>query len=261
MSSDSIMAWKKGAKKSARKPRKAMRKPRRRLDTPDRASLQVTQASFEINGSTMYRMGNFALTNNNRATTVAQAYQQFRIKRVDIRFTPYYDTYGASGAFGVPKLYYMIDKPRAIPQNADVNTLKRMGATPHRFDDKTIRASFAPAILIDTSDNGSTNAPAISYAGKIMTSPWLPCNANVSNLTVYQPNSADHGGIVFVVDGYGLGQSVKVGTVEITISYEFKKPYWAALVNSAEPLVNVDVDTLGTEGPLAKASPPQEVSL
>lgn len=229
--------------KKAKKPQRA----RRTLDVRDRAGVTVTQNSFPVQANTMYTLRNFSLSNNVRSATVAQGYQYYRIKDVILKWIPYFDTFqpGTSAGYGVPQLYYMIDKAGSIPSNADLNTLKKMGAKPVRFDDKNITRAFKPAIMLDSSDNGTGPAPAVAYAGMPKVSPWLPTNANAGSQAVFAINSVDHRGLSFFVQAQAFNTAV-IGELEITINYEFKKPLWVS-PSSVEEAVVIDLDTLGKD--------------
>lgn len=255
MSSDSIMV--KGKKSATRRPRKDMRRraPRRRLDVRDQAGVTVTQNTFAVNANTMYTLRNFSLSNNVRASTVAQGYHYYRIKNVILKWIPYFDTFaaGTSAGLGVPQLYYMIDKTGSIPNNADLNTLKKMGAKAHRFDDRNVTTSFKPAVLLDSNDNAAGPAPITVAAGVAKTSPWLPTNMNAGALAPFVINSVDHRGITFYIQAQNFNAN-QCGALEITINYEYKKPLWVSPSTAGEVVV-IDADELG------KDSPPPEVSL
>lgn len=231
---------------------------RRRLDVRDVAGVTVTQNSFGISANTMYTLRNFSLSNNVRASTVSQGYQFYRIKSVSIKWIPYFDTFqpGTSAGYGVPQLYYMVDKAGLIPSNADLNTLKKMGAKPIRFDDKNITRSFKPAILIDSNDNGTGPAPVIAYSGALKVSPWLPTNANAGNQVPFAVNSVDHRGMSFYVQAQAFNLA-QVGEIEITINYEFKKPLWVS-PSSVEEATVIDLDTLGKDPEPPVEKPPVE---
>jgi len=241
-------------KKSApRRPRR-LRLNRRRLvpkgRSADIATVTVTQKTFPLNANQMYAMRNFALSNNVRAGTVSQGYQFYRIRNVVCRFIPYYDTFqpGTSAGLGVPQLYYMIDKSGAIPANADLNTLKFMGCKPHRFDDKNVLVAWKPAVLLTSTDNGTGTAPNLATAGAYRTSPWLPTNANAANITPGVPfvvNSVDHRGLTFFVQAQNYNQN-QCGEVEITITYDFKKPLWVSPGTAGEA-TTIDIDELGKD--------------
>lgn len=240
-----------GSKKGYRRRPALKRRPRRSVPVAprDQASLTIVQNSFPMAANTMYTLRNFSLTNNIRATTVAQAYQFYRIKKVKLTWIPYFDTFqpGTSSGYGVPQLYYMIDKSGVIPPSADLNALKKMGAKPHRLDDKNVSCSFAPAVSTGSSDFGSSGPLLGADAGGIRVSPWLPTSMNAgATQDPYKPNSVDHRGINFFVQAQAFNTN-QCGELEITIHYEFKKPLWTNAVGV--PPTIVDVDTLGEDVP------------
>lgn len=236
-------------RKITRRPRRKMaRRPRRKMDTKDTASLQVTQKTFPIGANTMYALRNFSLSNNVRASTVSQGYQFYRIRNVSVRFIPYFDTFqpGTSSNYGVPQLYYMIDKTGSIPSNADLNTLKFMGCKPHRFDEKNLVATWKPAVVNVASDNGSGPTPNLAYAGSYRVSPWLPTNANATNsAAAFVVNSVDHRGLTFFIQAQNFNAN-QVGEIEVSITYDFKKPLWVSPSASGE-ITSIDVDELGQD--------------
>lgn len=215
------------------------------LARADVASVKVLQNSFPIQANTLYAADNFSLTNNVRPMQVAKSYQYYRVKKVIMKWTPYYDTFqpGTSTNLCIPQLYYMIDKTGDIPVNATINDLKKMGAKPHRFDDKNVTASFAPAILNSSNEVVGTIAPV--FAGQSIVSPWLPTNQNAAQNTTWQANSVDHRGIKFYVQAANFGTNT-IGEMQVEIHFEFKKPFWTNSTSEVE-FTKIDVDELGKD--------------
>lgn len=184
------------------------------------ASCSVTHDLGYDSMGTIYKFSEFSLPGWLRAVEIAQFYQYFRITKVTMRFIPVADTYIAGNPGELPNLYYIIDKTDATPFNADVTTLKNMGAKPIRFDDKTIVVSFKPAVLWKGYDENGTNT---NFAmSKI--SPWLSTNDNnTSDSQPWSPCSVDHHGIVYGVFGGVAGANYRV---ETTAHFEFKKPLY-----------------------------------
>lgn len=211
------------------KPRRGFRPAR---SVPERASLTCSQwINVNTVANTMYNLRNIALNQFRRAVSTANAYQHFRIKKVQLEFKPSLDTFIAgggspgSGPIQVPYLIYMIDKSGSIPTSVGSEDLKQMGAKPIRFDDKTIKVSWRPSVLTQTF--GNTLTSGVEGQSQYKISPWLSTNANALTPNSFVPSSIDHLGIYFKVDRAGLlPNDVPEITydVQITVDFEFKKP-------------------------------------
>lgn len=203
-------------RRAPRGARKAMRKGRKfrpARSVSEWASCSETLTLF-CQTSTMYQKKNLTLADFARASRVAANYQHFRIKRVLLQYRPKYDAYNAGGAT-VPYLIYMIDKSDTIPLTADSSALRRMGAKPIRFDDKTVRRQWRPSVL--TSEESMTGISSTQY--KI--SPWLSTNQNTSP-TLFQPSNVKHFGIFWIIEQSGTPDYEY--EVEMTVEFQFKKP-------------------------------------
>lgn len=203
-------------------------------------------------------MMNFALSNSNRATAVAAAYQYYRIKKVTLKFKPLYDTFqlGASSTVTLPYLYYMIDRHNTFPVNTTINTLKNAGAAPKRLDDKTISVSWAPSVVNSTlTAFGEGSAPPVLGLGTTRVSPWLSTNANNNGATpgatglYWKVDSTDHQGIVFYVEQNTVPTPNVVCTCEIMVEYEFKKRLWEPPATQEPTMSRIDLDTLTVSDP------------
>lgn len=243
-----------GAKKAGRRPAGRRRLPARRYprkyrparNVPEWASCSetvslanpapgpppLTNAMFPANG--MYQKRDFALDQFTRASTIAQGYQHFRIRKITIKYKPLQDTFTNGGAIAsVPQLYYMIDKSGSLPNNPTLAMLKAMGAKGRRFDDKSVVVSWRPAVL-DSVATGAVNTSSAQY--KI--SPWLSTNSNQLGVGAWNPSTVDHQGIFWFVeqDMFATGAFY---TVEITIEFQFKKPLAQITQGEAPPEAGV----------------------
>lgn len=167
----------------------------------------------------VYRIRDITLDQFDAATSIARAYQFYRIKHVSLKFLPLFDTFAAGGGSTVPNLYYMIDKSGSIPTNITIPAMKKMGAKPIRFDDKTITRGWSPSVL--TAD---TAGIGVLQSAGYKVSPWLTTNANVLGVGAWAPSSIDHLGIFFVVE-QEAGATANY-RVELTVEFQFKKPLW-----------------------------------
>jgi len=205
---------------------------------PEKASLteiisnRATQGVGFYAGGTSYRLTNMSLAICPRAVIVAQAYQEYRIRRITLAFKPLLDTFAASAtAVSIPYLYYMVDKRLAVPFNFTIDVLKSMGATPKRFDDKTVVAKYAPAVLQSSITDPGSLTTALAAA---TVSPWLPTTSAPSQIGPYVPSDVDHTGIVWQL--YQAGSvSVMYYDIDIMVDFEFRKPTLAGTVNQATP--------------------------
>lgn len=188
--------------------------------------------TFEITGlvaNTMYQRRDFTLNGSPRAANVATAYQHYRIKKITMRFKPQIDTFIGGGGFQVPNLFYMVDKSGSIPTNSSLAALKSMGASPKRFDDKTITFSWRPSVLTDTA-----SAPGVSSQTQYKIAPWLSTNANALQPGIFAPSSVDHLGIFWYLEQGGVATGY---SVEVTIEYQFKKPLNTTLASETQAII------------------------
>lgn len=249
-------------RKRARKPR--VMKVTKKVLPNEMASLTQLISFNSATGSTLipttnfiYGLYNFSLTTCDRAVRVARAYQFYRIRKVEIKFKPKYDTFIA-GATQAAKgyLYYLVDKTGSIYNSStNFNSMRDAGAKPVVFDEKTRTVSFAPGILNQVLDVGTTVPPSNPFA-QVKTSPWLTTNAhNLQATTPWAPNSTDHLGISFGVETEGpLSYSYDV---DIVIHYQFKKARSESTAGGV-PYQRVDLNDLAYPDPAA-GLPAQDV--
>ena len=182
----------------------------------------------------LFRLDDVNLSQFDRLTSIAQNYQFFRFTNIEVQFKPAQDTFVANGE-RVPYLHYLIDTGEVLNVLAGVpgfNQLRDAGAKPIRFDDKTIRVSWAPRVPLGTAGD-STGTPPLTYAVSTKTSPWLPTNA-AANVDAFGwvPSSVPHKGLYYGVEANAL-MADRVYNVVITVHAEFRKPLFAA-PNSAD---------------------------
>lgn len=231
-------------KRFHRRGRKAVvRRRKNNMDVREYASLteRVTQTdpgggALQLNK--LYSKLNYQLNDYVRASTVARAYQYYRITGITLTFKPNLDTFAIGSGQTKPYLYYLIDKTGSVPSNISLEGMKKMGAKPIVFDEKTITIKWRPSVLGSTQDNTLSSTPA-----KPMISPWLSTVKSPGTpgpVTVF--SDVDHLGIYFYVWCAGSGGSDFY--VDATLNFEFKKPVWA-LDTSATPaatIVNAKID-------------------
>lgn len=257
------------AKRAPRRRRLAVPRGRKFVATSDFARVRYTFANdLQMATGNVYGMYNFALTNSSRAQAVAAGYQYYRIASVHLKVKPNADTYDAyqvatlpnpPGYFGMPYIYYMIDKTGAMDGNGtSLASLKASGARGIILNEKSIDIHFKPAVQIGSSDSGSPAGPApvSELAAAFKTSPWLTTNANSGEPgSPWAPNSVDHMGITLGVESQRQTGSWPAANVTITIVYEFKKPLWSIPPGETITYVKTDLDQLGPHNAVAKPAP------
>lgn len=246
--------------KSKPRRRPAVRRPRRVhraiRNTPEYASLScratlTAPGGGNFNVNQMYNLMNTSLGQFTRAINVAQAYQHYRIKYINITLKSPYDTYALQGVgWAKPKLYYMIDKAGAIPTNVNLEGLKQMGAKPRDLDEKSLHIAWRPSILqVDMTAGGGAG---VGQATQYKISPWL----STSNVAVAQPwnaSSVDHLGVYWYVEAVATGAPQQLQYLcEVEVQFEFKKPliYNSIGLSDALPvqLAKLDLSPDGVEG-------------
>lgn len=164
-----------------------------------------------------YRNTDLSLSTFTRAPVVAQAYQQFRMKYLELTIKPDFDTFIAGGPSARPCFYYIIDKGNAINWTVSNQTLKSMGAKPILLDDKTIKIRWRPGVVL--ANEIATSTGTVS-AQQYMSAPWLPTDANIS-IGTYNPSQVCHQGIKFFAENNGATVNY---SATLTAHFEFKKP-------------------------------------
>lgn len=212
--------------------KKQMKKSSVPRSLPDDVATCVDNiGSVGILPNTMYYSTNIALTNSFRAKTIAQAYQFYRITKVEFKWKPLLDTFSSAANITVPQLYFRIDKANTLPMGyTTLDSLKRSGCKPRRLDDKNLTVSFAPAVHLG-SDEQAPSGPAtvVETAAVYKVSPWLTTNANAGGQAAWAPNSVDHRGLVWYIE-QSASQSAPnnvAASLDVIVHYEFKQPQWS----------------------------------
>lgn len=225
-----------GARRMRRLIRRKLRVSKRNLRSNDVASLSESilftalppvgpstgtfQSGVKNTTFTTYRNTDLSLSTFYRAGLVAQGYQYFKIKYLELSIVPDFDTFivGGPGAQGKPMFYYMIDRGNAIPFNVSNQAIKAMGAKPIALDEKSIKIRWRPGVVLA---NEIVSAAGTVSAQQYMTSPWLPCCANSDGPGPYQLSQVCHQGIKFFAENFGGSVSY---TATLTAHFAFKKP-------------------------------------
>lgn len=213
--------------KRSKVPKKQMRRRRQqRTRTEFAQASQTLQLSNDAN-NTVYRYDTTRLAAFDRLCLIAQAYQYYRITKVEMRFKPFYDTYSgpldsAPATSTVPYFHWLINRGDNVDINS-FNALRDAGAKPIRFDDKTIKVQWRPSVLNYVRDMSSAGiVQPVFNQGRI--SPWLATNQNAGlNSPTWKASEIEHIGILYGVEADYAPQQLYYGT-EVTVHVEFKKP-------------------------------------
>jgi len=219
--------------------RPAVARPRRRMakrvrNVSEYASLSETR-SMSVQGgfltNQLYSLMNTSLDQFTRAPLVAKAYQHFRIKYIQLRVKPTYDTFATGGTTKF-HLYFMIDKAGAIPTNITLEGLKQMGAKPVSLDENAVKIGWKPSVLNEVLTAGG-GAPAAQGA-QYKISPWLNTNANSVNPGAWVPSTVDHLGVYWYINQIAGADTPY--EVEVEVQFEFKKPLIATSTGVASAI-------------------------
>jgi len=219
-------------RKSAPRRRAAVRRsripraPRKAFNQPEWASCTEVLRGQVLTTNIMYGPNINQLSQYKRAIQIGGGYQEYRITGVSYKFTPRFDTFSATTditqAISVPYMYHMVDRAGVVKPGASLAQLQSMGATPKRFDDKTIVVKYKPGVLNSVE---STLAGAVNYT-RPMISPWL-ATMNDPTSPLYNPSTVQHRGLWFILDAKGLpGDATYEYDVDIEVNFQFRKPLY-----------------------------------
>lgn len=232
------MAKGKGGKKTKRG---GNRKQRSKRTVPERATLSVTRAFSLLTTNQSYRLYDVQLSQYARAVNVAKGYGLYRIKNVKLRLSPLADTFQAGGGTSVPYAYFQIDRTRELDNTRTATEFKQLGCKPRRVDDKIVNFQFRPSVLNPSLDNA---AAATGAFNQYKISPWLRCRDEAGAISVWNPDTTDHLGVVFMVENAG-GADLQY-KMEVTVEFEFMKPAHPMIINETHP-EPVELNTLAIE--------------
>lgn len=198
--------------------------------------------------NTIYTIYNAALSNSTRAMKVAEAYQEYRINKVVIKWKPQQDTFAGGTTGSIPYLHYVVDKKGTFQNVPGLNfrSLRETGCKILRFDDKTLSLTIRSAVLTAvTTDTYNANANLQFTSTKI--SPWLSTNNSPLPSGPWTPNSVDHGGIVYGIEQDNVGSTGNLRfDCDIEVYYQFRKPR-SMVVGPVLPIRDMDLDEGGAD--------------
>lgn len=208
--------------------KRTVRKPMKRTATykVNTASIRECQTQAFPDGQLVfYRNLGLDDAQYDRAQTVAQAYQEFRIKYVKLTFRPSCDTFTPVAGNTIPQLYFQLDRANAIETDCNLQTLYDMGCRPIRFDSKNIVKKWRPTVL--TTD--MLTAGQVT-ASQVRVSPWLSTNRNAGNPGAqWFPSGVDHLGAVWHVTQMNPATPNINYNVDFEVVFEFRKPLWQSV--------------------------------
>lgn len=211
----------KRAKPMRRRFRRRFQRRARMANVPDRASLSETININSDTVGTVYNNSDIQLAMFDRATTVAQGYQYFRIKKLTYKYTPLLDTFASTGNTQVPYLYWVINKSGSRYPGINQPWFLANGAKLIRFDDKTITVKYAPAALLDVTEANTPAATQQPNFAKV--SPWLNTTKDAYIVSGWAPSQVSHTGHYLLIDSLGSAVPITFET-SLTAEFEFKKP-------------------------------------
>lgn len=183
---------------------------------PSTALFQTFDANSGPPGAQVYTMTDLTLGNFLRSSTIAQGYQYYRVKYLEVKILPSADTF-APGT-GKPYFYYMIDKGNTLPLATTQFQMKALGAKPIVLDEKPIVIRWKPGVQLSTEISTLTGTTS---AQKYQVSPWLNTDEDPNNVN-FQPSQVVHNGLKFFAENIG-GVSYQFKAT-ITAHIQFKKP-------------------------------------
>ena len=168
-----------------------------------------------------------------RATDIADNFQEYRITKLEYKYTPLYDTFqDSSGNTGItlPTLY---QKRQVYPSPATFGLpyMVSLGAKPVRLDDKIVKFSYTPNVIIAPIN---IQQATTSYLNKPVYKPWLSTHwQNGSNADMDQTPHQGHA--LYIYQKTTAGVNAPVCSYEVVAHFEFRKP-WDKASLGGEPV-------------------------
>lgn len=210
--------------KSKRVYKKRASKPiRKTRSTSQFATCVEVIPSQGLNVNTPYIFSKAGITGG-RASSMAQIYGFYRIKKIIYTHRPLYDTYAAAAggvasyATQIPSLYWQMNRYGDAPAAFDANYMRSLGSKPNRLDDKNVVFSYSPNMLLVGEDNAGNNASQIKMT------PWISTDTRPGDNT-FTISTAEHfGHTLFVEAAAAGGAQGPVLNMDVKVIYEFKTP-------------------------------------
>lgn len=217
-------------------PRRRTMRPMRSIATNTAAVRECYNIAIPDGNMTFFRQLALGDIQFDRAQTVAQAFQEYRVKYIKLTFRPSADTFTPVAGNVIPQLYFCYDKANSVPLSANAGTLLSMGVRPRRMDDKNLVYAWKPTVLSADLIN-----PGATTGSQIFTRPWLSTNANSGNPQLtWAPSIVDHLGAVWYVEKINPADALNY-VVEVECVFQFRKPVWRQ-EQSATPTPGLQLD-------------------
>lgn len=165
----------------------------------------------------VWTMTDLTLASFTRAQQVAQSYQYYKLKYLELKILPGQDTFTPGSASAKPYFYYQVDKGNTLPISLSQNQMRAMGCKPITLDEKPIVIRWKPGVSLSTEISTSTGATS---AQMYRITPWLNCDENPQN-GAFNPSQVVHNGIKVFAENDGASLTFR-GT--LTAHFAFKKP-------------------------------------
>lgn len=214
--------------------KRGMRKLKRNtnfIGGPNTCKITETYDLGDLVLNAPYLVGKAGITPGFRAADVAPNFGLYRIAKLEWSLRPYFDTYTAAtyqgGAIGnqpvaVPYFYWKINRYGEAPAAFTGTFLREQGAVPIRIDEKIIRWSYRPNVLL--ADTGAAAAAQQGGSGQVKMTPWLSTDQTPGN-NVFGLSSTQHYGHLMIAEGPAAGNAMpNIGRLEVKVVYEFKNP-------------------------------------
>lgn len=195
----------------------------KRVGGPNTCRIETTIPKVDLLANTPYQF-NLAGIVGARAVDIAPNFALYRVAKVLFKYKPNYDTYvsnpafiGGAGAISVPTLYWKMNRFADDPNAFTADNLRVLGAKPIRFDDKQVTIAYRPNILMDNASGGS-------HSGSVKLTPWLNTDTAPDTPNFATSTTAHYGHFWYIEAAVNGDGSTPVGSLDVTIFYEFKNP-------------------------------------
>jgi len=213
--------YSKKAKKPVARRRRVYRRGVRKTIAPMETCVvrETTDKAFPLQANQAYFFET-SLSSFPRALDIADNFQEYRIKSLEFKYIPTYDTFAYTGSVSVGQtLPYLYVKQLTVPPPAtfDLSFLKVMGAKPRRLDDKNITLKYAPRI------NQLSAAANLNNGGvRGLVSPWI--STHIPSATTMD-DTLHYGHATFIDTYLTSAQMPEICQLELVVVFEFRKPW------------------------------------
>lgn len=234
----------KGNKKRSRGKRRVGGKRKRSSTVPERASMSCIRSYSLLTTNQSYRIYDVQLSQYARAVNTAKSFQLYRIKSAMLKLSPLADTFAPGSGTTVPYAYFQVDRTRDIQNIRTAQEFKQLGCKARRLDDKIVTFKWRPSVLNTTLDNAAAPGGGSGVFNQYKISPWIRCRDETGEPGVWNADTTDHLGLVFLVENSGGADSQF--KAELVIEFEFMKPSYPTTITEGQP-EPLDLETVALE--------------